>query len=390
MLLSKKTQQFKSSFTFAVAKRARELQAQGVDVINLGIGEPDFNTPAYIKQAAIMAMEKNHTKYTAIDGIPALKQSIIKKFATENNLHYELDQIMVSNGAKQCLYNAMQALLNPGEEVIIPEPYWSSYPDMVRLAGGQPIFIETGLKQNFKIIAEHLRKIISNKTKIFMINSPNNPSGIAYTKAELEKIANVLLEYPHIAILSDDIYEHLIWPEHKFYNLVMVEPELYNRTIVINGVSKSHAMTGWRLGYAAGPSNIIKAMTDIQGQSTSSICSISQYAACAALNGDNKFSINMALSFKQRHDYLVKEINLIPELSCLASNGTFYLLINVEKLITKLNLKNDSELTTLLLEKAYLAVMPGSLFGACGYIRISFAVQDELLPKIVERLRSFC
>lgn len=384
--LSDKVETVKPSPTLAVTSRALEMKANGRDIIDLGVGEPDFDTPLYIKEAAIKAIQDGYTKYTAVDGIPGLKKAIAAKFSKENNLNYQLNQILVSVGAKQSLYNLFQALLNKGDEVIIPAPYWVSYPDMVLLADGKPVFINTDMTDHFKITPQQLRDAITEKTKLFVLNSPSNPTGMAYTKAELTELAKVLLEYPQVLIVTDDIYEHILWRSEAFSNIVNACPDLYERTIVVNGVSKAYAMTGWRLGYAAGPIPIINAMKKIQSQSTSNPTSISQFAAQAALEGDTSIIGTMVKAFKQRHDYLVQSLNETEYFDCLNADGTFYTFPKVEKAILKLGLHSDLELSEYLLNHAEIAVVPGSAFGTPGYLRFSYATSMESLEKAMKRI----
>lgn len=391
--LSDRVNSIKPSPTLAVAAKAAELKAAGRNIISLGAGEPDFATPTHIKEAAKAAIDANFTRYTQVDGIPDLKQAICAKFARDNDLQYKPEQILVSCGAKHSIYNALQALLNPGDEVIIPTPFWVSYTDMTLLAGGKPVIIHADIDQHFKITAEQLEKAITPRSKIFFINSPNNPSGVAYTKEELAAIGKVLLKYPQIIIISDDIYEHTYWADFPFSNILNACPELYDRTIVVNGVSKAYAMTGWRIGYAAGPVAIIKAMYKIQGQSTTNPCSISQKAAVAALNGDQSFIQDMNKAFKARHDYFVTELQKIPGIKCLAADGAFYVLFQVSDVIKRLqlpNVTNDHEFAEYLLNSVGLALVPGSAFGAPGYLRASIAASMDELEGAIARLNQAC
>ncbi len=389
MHLSKRVKNIKPSPTLAVTARALALKAAGKDIISLGVGEPDFDTPEHIKQSAIAAINDGFTKYTAVDGITELKQAIINKFRRDNNLDYNLDQILVSCGGKQSFYNLAQAMLDPGDEVIIPAPYWVSYPDMVLLAGGKPVIIKTGIEQNYKITPEQLEKTISKRTRLLIINSPSNPTGSVYSSAELRALAEVLKHHPHVAIATDDMYEHIYWGNETFSNIVMVSPDLYERTIVLNGVSKAYAMTGWRIGYAAGPADLINAMKKIQSQSTSNPTSISQIAALTALKGDQGCIQTMLGEFKKRHDFVVDELNLTNGFECLESQGTFYVFPNVQNAIksTK-NIDNDIDLAEYLLETAGVALVPGSAFGAPGYLRISFATSMENLQKALLRIKN--
>lgn len=386
--ISDRVNQIKPSATMAVNAKALELRRAGKDIINLSVGEPDFDTPDFIKQAAINAIQQGFTKYTPADGTLELKQAIIHKLKSDNQLHYEEDEIIVCSGVKHCLYNLNQAILNNGDEVIIPAPYWVSYPDMALLAGGIPVIIPTGVEQRFKITADQLAAAITPKTRALMLNSPNNPSGMAYTASELHALANVLLEHPNIVIASDDIYEYILWGMDHFVNILNVCPELKNRTLIMNGVSKAHAMTGWRIGYAAGPKHIIAAMKTVQSQSTSGPSSISQKAAVTALtaNRDTYFP-PMLTAYKRRHDFVQRALNELPGTQCLAADGTFYLLPNFSSLITDLGLKNDIELAEFFLEKAGIALVPGTPFGIPNHIRFSCATSDENLTKAMQRCK---
>jgi len=385
--LSERVKAVKPSPTLAVAAKAAELKAQGKDVIGLGTGEPDCDTPEFIKKAAITAINAGETKYTQVDGTPALKQAIIKKFKRDNQLDYQPNQILVSCGGKQSFYNLCQALLNPGDEAIIPAPYWVSYPDMVILAGAKPVIIETSLEQHLKISPEQLEKAITPATRLICLNSPSNPTGVSYSKNELKSIADVILKYPNIILATDDMYEHILWSKEPFYNIVTVEPKLYPQTMVLNGVSKAYAMTGWRIGYAAGDKELIAAMKKIQSQSTSNAASPSQAAATAALNGDQTCMQPMVKAFKQRHDYVIARLEKIPLIECLKSDGTFYSFPNIQQVIDKADfLNNDVEFTQFLLEKVGLALVPGSAFGAPGFVRISYAASMEMLQSAMDRL----
>ena len=385
--LSNRVQRVKPSPTLAVTARAAELRAAGQDIIGLGAGEPDFDTPDHIKEAAIAAIRAGATRYTAVDGTPQLKAAIIAKFERDNGLAFQPDQILVSCGGKQSFYNLAQALLNPGDEVIIPAPYWVSYPDMVRLADGEPVIIKAGLDQNFKISPEQLEAAITPKTRLFVINSPSNPTGVAYSKAELAELAEVLIRHPHVLIATDDMYEHILWTREPFANIVDACPELLPRTIVLNGVSKAYAMTGWRIGYAGGPAGLIKAMKKVQSQSTSNPASISQAAACAALNGDQSFIATMVKAFKTRHDFVVETLNRLPGVHCAAADGTFYCFPDFSDLIGWMPaVNNDVELAEHLLQSAGVALVPGSAFGAPGHLRLSFATSESNLQKALDRL----
>jgi len=383
--LSKRVQSIKPSPTLAVTNRAAELRAAGQDIIGLGAGEPDFDTPQHIKDAATDAIKNGFTKYTAVDGTPALKNAIINKFKNDNNLDYQANQILVSCGGKQSFFNLSLALLNPGDEVVIPAPYWVSYPDMVIIAEGVPVVVETNAKARFKISPEQLDAAITPKTKLVVLNSPSNPSGMAYSKAELEALGEVLRKYPDVLIATDDMYEHILWTEESFNNILTANPDLYDRTIVLNGVSKAYSMTGWRIGYAAGPQALVGAMKKIQSQSTSNPTSIAQVAAQAALEGNQECVKEMVTAFKERHDYMVKALNDIDGIECLAGDGTFYLFPDFSKAMNKLNCKTDTALAEKLLE-AGTALVPGSAFGTPSHMRISFATSKANLEKAVKRL----
>lgn len=386
--LSNRVKAVKPSPTLAVTARAALMRAAGKDIIGLGAGEPDFDTPEHIKAAAVRALDNGFTKYTAVDGIPVLKKAIIAKFKKDNGLDYQLNQILVSCGGKQSSYNLTQALLNPGDEVIIPAPFWVSYPDMVLLADGVPVIIETTQEQHFKISPEQLRAVITGKTRLIFINSPSNPSGIAYSLEELKALGDVLKDFPEIIIATDDMYEHILWKQGAFVNILNAHPEFYGRTVVMNGVSKAYSMTGWRIGYAAGPADLIEAMGTIQSQSTSNPTSISQYAAEAALTGDQGFITYMCVEFKKRHDYVVAELNSIDGIECLETHGTFYVFPRVKKLIARLNdIKDDLEFSEYLIEKAGVALVPGSAFGCPGHIRISIATSMANLENALQRIK---
>ncbi len=388
MQLSQRVQKIKPSPTLAVSALVAKLKAQGRDIVGLGAGEPDFDTPEHIKAAAVEALKKGFTKYTAVDGTPGLKKAVIAKFKRDNGLDYTPDQILVSVGGKQSFFNLAQAYLNPGDEVIIPAPFWVSYPDMVLLADGVPVIVTGDQSQRFKITAQQLEKAITRKTRLVVINSPSNPTGTAYTRAELQSLGEVLRKHPQILIATDDMYEHIMWAQEPFSNIVMVCPDLYERTIVLNGVSKAYSMTGWRIGYAGGPAPLINAMKDIQSQSTSNPTSIAQVAAEAALNGDQGFIKQMNTVFKRRHDMLLEGLNKIKGVECISGDGTFYLFPSMQKLIKNLGLKNDLELTSYLIDKAGVALVPGSAFGLEGHVRLSFATSDEVLKEALKRIAS--
>jgi len=389
-IVSNSLKRIKPSPTIAVAQKARELKAAGKDVIGLGAGEPDFDTPENIKKAAIEAINKGETKYTAVDGTPALKKAIVNKFKRENNLDYLFEQISVGTGGKQIIFNAILATVNPGDEVIIPAPYWVSYPDIVLLAGGTPKIVKCSEKNGFKITPDELEKNITNKTKWIIINSPSNPTGSGYTQKELEALGEVLKKNENVFILSDDIYEHLTYDDFEFFTIAQIK-ELKDRTLTMNGVSKSYAMTGWRIGYGAGPKDIIKAMAKLQSQSTTNPSSISQAAAVEALSGTQDFIKTRSESFKERRDFVVKYLNNIKGLSCLKPNGAFYVFPNCQKLLEKkTELKTDKDFVEKLLEEALVAVVQGSAFGLDGYFRISYATSMDNLKKALERIKSFC
>ena len=389
-IISDSLKRIKPSPTIAVTQKARELRSAGKDVIGLGAGEPDFDTPNNIKKAAIRAIKKGDTKYTAVDGTPALKKAVIGKFRRENKLNYSADQITVGTGGKQVLYNTFMATLNKGDEVIIPAPFWVSYPDMVLLAGGRPKIVKCTEQEGFKLTAKKLKKAISKRTKWVILNSPSNPTGAGYTKKEIQSLAKVLTRNKKIYILSDDIYEHVRYDNFNFFTIAQIS-KLKDRTITMNGVSKSYAMTGWRIGYAAGPKDIIKAIGKIQSQSTSNPSSISQAAAVEALNGNQGFIKKRSNAFKQRRDFVVKSLNSIKGISCLKPNGAFYVFPSCKGLLNKkTKLKTDTDFVQKLLEKSNVAVVQGSAFGLDGYFRISYATSMQNLKKAMDRIKTFC
>ncbi len=389
-IISNNLKRIKPSPTIAVTQKARELRAAGKDVIGLGAGEPDFDTPDNIKNAAIKAIRSGDTKYTAVDGTPALKKAIISKFKRENKLKYTLDQITVGTGGKQVLYNTFMATLNKGDEVIIPAPFWVSYPDMVLLAGGKPKIIKCTEQEGFKLTAKKLKKAITKKTKWLILNSPSNPTGAGYTKREIQNLANVLIKNKKVLILSDDIYEHVRYDNFNFFTIAQI-PKLKDRTLTMNGVSKSYAMTGWRIGYAAGPKDIIKAVGKIQSQSTSNPSSISQAAAVEALNGKQGFIKTRAKAFRDRRNFVVRSLNNIKGIHCLTPNGAFYVFPSCKGLLNKkTKLKTDTNFVQRLLEKENVAVVQGSAFGLEGYFRISYATSMKNLKKAMLRIKSFC
>jgi aspartate aminotransferase len=390
--LSTRVQAIKPSPTLAVTALAASLKAQGKDIIGLGAGEPDFDTPQHIKDAAIAAINKGFTKYTAVDGTPSLKAAIIAKFKRDNGLNYSPKQVLVSCGGKQSFFNLVQAVINPGDEVVIPAPYWVSYPDIVILADGKPVIVDAGIEQGFKITPAQLAAAITPKTRMVVINSPSNPTGAVYTQAELAALGEVLRKHPDILIATDDMYEHILLGDTAFSNILYVCPDLYDRTMVLNGVSKAYSMTGWRIGYAAGPEYIITAMTNVQSQSTSNPTSISQVAAEAALNGDQACIQPMLKAFRERHVYVVESLNKIPGVKCLPSGGAFYAFPDVRAAIANLYQKGlisaatDIAISNYLLEKSGVAVVPGSAFGLEGYIRLSFATSMHNLEQALARI----
>ncbi|HBL85826.1 MAG TPA: aspartate transaminase [Alcanivorax sp.] len=385
--LSDRVQRIKPSPTLAITSKAAELRAQGKDIIGLGAGEPDFDTPDHIKQAAIEAINAGKTKYTPVDGTPGLKKAVIDKFKRENGLDYEAGQILVSSGGKQSFFNMALALLNDGDEAIIPAPYWVSYPDMVKVAGGVPVILETDLDSRFKITPQQLEQAITPKTRLFVINSPSNPSGMAYSKEELAALGEVLKKHPDIVIATDDMYEHILWTGQPFVNIVNACPELYDRTVVMNGVSKAYSITGWRIGYAGGPQKLIAAMKKVQSQSTSNPASISQAAAEAALSGDQQCVKDMVKAFKERHDYVVDALNKLPGVTCAPGDGTFYAFPDFSGAIADMDgVESCTDLAAQLLETAEVALVPGSAFGAPGCLRLSFAVGMDTLVEAISRI----
>ena len=399
-ILSTSLSRIKESPTIAITQKARLLKESGKEVIALASGEPDFDTPDNIKAAAIKAIKEGQTKYTAVDGTPELKKAIVNKFKKENNLSFDVDNITVGTGGKQVIYNCILATINPGDEVIIPAPYWVSYPDMVLLAGGTPKFVECDERSDFKISADQLDKMITTKTKWFILNSPGNPTGMCYSRSELTELAKVLKKHKHVNILTDDIYEHIIYQDKgsndsKFVNILEIDNSLSDRTLVVNGVSKAYAMTGWRIGYAAGSKTLIKAIQKIQSQSTTNPSSISQAAAVEALNGDQSFINPRAIEFKKRRDFVVSSLNNTKGLTCVNPQGAFYVFPNCKKLMNKKTssgkvIKNDTDFATYLLEETGVAIVQGSAFGLEGYFRISYATSMQILEKAVAKIKSFC
>ncbi len=373
----------------ALTSKANNLRAEGADIIVLTVGEPDFDTPDYIKEAAKKAIDSGQTKYTAVDGTLQLKEAVINKFKRENNLDYDFDEIVVSAGCKQSIFNLLQVIIDEGDEVIIPQPYWVSYSDMVKYAGGSPILLKTNFDNNFDIDVNELENLINEKTKLFMINSPNNPCGKYYDSSMLKQIADVLIKYENILVSSDDIYEHIHWHEESFVNIVNVCPQLKNRVIVLNGVSKAYSMTGWRIGYAAGNKEIIKKMKTLQSQSTSCASSVSQAAACAALSNECSELEDMNREYKKRHDYVVDQLNSIEGVSCKPTNGTFYVFPSFTDFISSNpQINNDNELALYILNEAKVAVVPGSAFGMNGHIRLSIAIDMPSLESAMDRIKS--
>lgn len=395
LVLSQTLSRVAPSPTLAVTQKARELRAQGIDVIGLGAGEPDFDTPDHVKEAAIDAIRRGETKYTAVDGILELKDAVIAKFKRDNDLTYDRSEITVAPGGKAILYNAFCATLNPGDEVIIPAPYWVSYPDMVKLAGGEPVIIKTKASENFLMTPADLDAAITEKTRWVVINSPSNPTGSAYTKDEMKGLTDVLKKHPHVMVLSDDIYEHIVYDGFEFSTPVQLAPELFDRTLTMNGASKAYAMTGWRIGYAGGPAALIKAMSKIMSQSTSNPCSISQWATVAALNGDHGFLADRNKAFKSRRDLVVSMLNEADGLSCATPNGAFYVYPSCEGVIGKTTpsgqkITSDQDFAAALLEDEAVAVVFGEAFGLSPYFRISYATSNEILTEACTRIQRFC
>ena len=385
--LSERVARVKPSPTLAVTAKAAELARAGRDIIGLGAGEPDFDTPEHIRAAAVEAIRAGHTRYTDVEGIVELRAAICDKFRRDNHIDYEPDQVLVSCGAKQSIYNLAAALLGPGDEAIIPAPYWVSYPDIVLLADATPVIVAAGVEQNFKISPEQLAAAITPRTRLLVINSPSNPTGVAYSRADLEGLAEVLRAHPQVVTATDDMYEHIYWGAEPFCSLLTVAPDLHERVVTINGVSKVYAMTGWRIGYAAGPRKLIGAMKKLQGQSTSNPCSISQYAALAALTGDQACVAEMAAAFRQRHDRLVDALNALPGFECLPGDGAFYAFPDVSGAIAALDsVDDDTGFAEYLLDQAGVAVVPGTAFGAPGHVRLSYACSLDTLEEAVRRI----
>ena len=386
-LLTKRINSVKPSATITISAKAMELRAKGIDVISLSQGEPDFDTPKHIKDAAIQAINDGKTKYTPVDGTPEIKEAIINKFKRDNNLDYSPENILVSTGAKQTLFNLFQSVLEEGSEAIIISPYWVSYPDMVILAGAKPIIVDTLQKNNFDLDLDHLRDALSDKTRLIVLNSPSNPTGVTFTRKQYQGMGNILKDYPNVLIATDDMYEHIYWGNEKFCSFAEACPGLFDRTITINGVSKAYAMTGWRIGYCGGPSDVVKAMKKIQGQSTSNASSISQVAATAALNGPHDGVLSMVKEYKNRHEYLCEALNSLDGFNAVPGTGAFYLFPNINGAIESLGMKDDLEFSEYLLENAGVAVVPGTAFGAKGYIRISYATSMVALEEAISRIK---
>ena len=385
-VLTERVQRVQPSATLTISAKAMALKAQGIDIISLSAGEPDFDTPDHIKDAAIQAIHRGETKYTPVDGTPELKEAIIEKFSRDNNLLYQQENILVSSGAKQTCFNLFQAVLEHGKEAVIISPYWVSYPDMVLLANGSPVILKTSFENNFQFKAEDLDAVLTKNTRLIMLNSPSNPTGITYTKDQYQIIGEVLENYSDVLIATDDMYEHIYWGNDKFCSFAEACPNMIDRTITINGVSKAYAMTGWRIGYCGGPEKIITAMKKIQGQSTSNASSVSQAAAVVALNGSHQPVHSMAKEYERRHTFIFNALNSIKGFKTVAATGAFYTFPEVTGVIKDLNLSDDIELSDYLIEKANVAVVPGSAFGAKGHIRISFATSMELLKEAVNRI----
>ena len=372
--------------TGAVLALVTELRAQGRDIISLGAGEPDFDTPKHIRDAAVDAIATGKTRYTPIDGTAELKAAIQSKFSRENGLEYGAAEIIVTSGGKQALFNLCMALLGPGDEAVIPAPYWVSYPDMVKLAEGRPVIIEAGIEQDFKVTPVQLEAALNDKTRMVILNTPSNPTGASYTRAELESLGAVIERFPGVVVVADDMYEHIYWADEPFVSFAAACPTLFRRTVTVNGVSKAYAMTGWRIGYAGGPAALISAMKTVQSQSTSNPCSVSQAAAEAALSGDQAAVTDMCAAYRQRHDYLVEELNKLPGVLCRYGEGTFYAFPQVQRAVERLGLADDVALAEKLIRDADVACVPGSAFGATGYLRMSFACSLETLREAVKRL----
>jgi aspartate aminotransferase len=386
LAVSQRVQRVKPSPTVALTGRVAQLRAEGKDIIGLGAGEPDFDTPSHIAEAGIEAIRKGHTRYTPVEGTADLKDAIIAKFSRENGLTYKRSQILVSSGAKQTIFNLIMALIDPGDEVVIPAPYWVSYPDMVLLADGAPVTVYAGPEQGYKITPEQLDAAITPKTRLFILNSPSNPTGAAYSRAELRALGDVLMRHPQVVICTDDIYEHIYWGEEPFSTIAQICPELYERTVTVNGVSKAYAMTGWRIGYCGAPAEIATAMATIQGQSTSNASTIAQKASVVALNADQAEVRTMVKHFRQRHDYIVEALNRLPGVACQPMPGTFYAFARVDAAMKLIGAHDDNTFAEYLLNHAGVAVVPGSGFGAPGHMRLSYACSMQTLEEAVRRI----
>ncbi len=389
IVLSTRVQRIRPSPTVTMTALAAELVQQGKDVIGLSAGEPDFETPKHIREAAIDAINSGDTKYTAVDGTLDLKEAVVKKFRTENGLKYQLDQILVSSGAKQVCYNACQALLGKGDEAVIPAPYWVSYPDMVRLAGADPVIVRTDNEVGFRMSGAQLAGALTERTRVLIINSPCNPTGSAYSRSDWQSFGEILSEYPKVFVITDDIYEHIYWGAAPFCSFLEACPEFHGRTLTVNGVSKCYAMTGWRVGYAGGPPDLIRAMKSIQSQSTTSACTISQAASVAALLGDQSCVAEMCKAFKERHDFVIQALSSVPGVTCNATEGSFYVFPNMSGVIKNKDIKDDVELCEMFLEQVGLALVPGTAFGSPGYLRLSFACGLETLAEAMNRMVRF-
>ena len=387
-MLSNRIQKVKPSATLTISAKAMELRANGIDVISLSAGEPDFDTPEHIKEAAIEAINNGQTKYTPVDGTPDLKDAIIKKFYRDNNLQYQRENIIVSTGAKQTLFNLFQSVLGSDDEVVIISPYWVSYPDMVILADAKPVIVETRQEDNFDIDMASFKTALTDKTKLLILNSPSNPTGITYTKEQYESMGKILSDYPNVLIVTDDMYEHIYWGNEPFTSFAEACPNLFDRTITVNGVSKAYAMTGWRIGYCGAPASIVKGMKKVQGQSTSNPSSVSQAAAIAALNGSHDSVKMMVGEYKKRHDYMYDALNEMNGFNTAAGTGAFYLFPEVSSVIKSQGFADDIEFSSFLIDQANVAVIPGSAFGAEGCIRISYATSMELLKESISRIKS--
>jgi aspartate aminotransferase len=383
--VSARIQRVKPSATVALTGRVAQLKSQGKDIVSLGAGEPDFDTPRHIRDAGIEAINRGVTRYTPLEGTAELKDAICAKFKRENGLTYQRDQVLVSSGGKQTLFNLSMALLDPGDEAIVPAPYWVSYPEMVALADGLPVIVDAGFNQGYKITTAQLQAAITPRTRLFFLNSPSNPTGAAYTRAELRALGTVLAKHPRIVVCTDDMYEHIYWGDEPFASFATVCPELYDRTVTVNGVSKAYAMTGWRIGYCGGPAELVRAMSVVQSQSTSNPSSIAQYASVAALNGDQACVRQMNAEYRIRHDFLVSELNLLPGIACLRGAGTFYTFADIAGARRDLGLANDIAFAEHLLDNG-VAVVPGSAFGAADHMRLSFACSMDMLRSAVARI----